>query len=535
MSADRPVVATVVLLALAAATFAVVRPGNFGGSDEWLAISLLSRGILDFPYANRPLPMIWGWPAWSLFPDRLSGFLVFHALWIGLGGVLVFLITRRLVRGGAALAFLAGAFTIVWAPADGTRLCAVQMILYSGCTFGVLLATWLAVEAWLRRRIALALGAVVAAAVAILSHEAALVPLALVPLLFLSAGGRREPRRLAVWAFVVFAALAAGGLRAALPLWTDPGRVSYQAALAEGLKPAQMGARTLGQLRRHLVPLVRPAWERPGAAVPIALAVFVAGVVAASRRAKSRRAEGAEAETSPGALLLGAGLGCLWALVSYLPFVATTHGAFRTEFLSAPGIGLLLAAAAAGVAALLPKRARLPAAILLGAWVVVLGTQKTVAFQGRWDSQSAYSGQRRVLVELTALAPDLAPGTLVVLLQRSDAWRFDLTFRHAVRYLYEGRAVGHVVGADPLLYETSFEAAGIRSSPMPALRGPWREPPALYAYDAVLAVREDGKGRLQLLESWPADLPALPKGARYAPRSRLRSGPLSSRRAILGS
>jgi hypothetical protein len=523
------------LLALAAATFAVVRSTNFGGSDEWLVISLLSQGILSMPYANRPLTLIWGWPAWSLLPDRVFGFLVLHALWIGLSGVLVFLITRRLVRGAAPLAFLAGAFTIVWAPADGTRLCAVQMILYSGCTFGVLLAAWLVVEAWLRRRIAFALGALTAAAVAVLSLEAALVPLALVPLLFLVAGGRREPRRLAAWTLGVFVVLAAGGVRTMLPLWTDPGRVSYQAALAEGLKPAQMASRTLGQLRRHLVPLVRPTWERPRAAVPIALALFVVGIVATSWRVKPRRGEGDEAEVSPRTLLLAAGLGCLWALASYLPFVATTHGAFRTEFLSAPGVGLLLAVCVIGAACLVSKRARMPVALLLGAWIVVLGTQKTAAFQRRWDAWSAYPAQRRVLVELTAIAPDLAPGTLVVLLQRGGTWRFDLSFRHAVRYLYEGRAVGHVVGADPLLYETSFEAAGIRSNPIPVVRGPWREPPALYSYDAVVAVREDARGRPQLLEAWPGDLPALPPGATYAPRSRLRSGPRLRRLSILGS
>ncbi len=140
-----------------------------------------------------------------------------------------------------------------------------------------------------------------------------------------------------------------------------------------------------------------------------------------------------------------------------------------------------------------------------------------------------------MLVELSAIAPDLAPGTLVVLLERSGAWRFDLSFRHAVRYLYEGRAVGHVVGADPLLYETSFEPLGILSNPVPVVRNPWREPAALYAYDAVVAVREDSRGRLQLLETWPRDLPPLPAGASYAPRSRLRSGPRLPRLSILGS
>ena len=141
-------IAAAFLLALAAALFAFVRPTNFGGTDEWLSFSLLSRGIVGFPYANRPLNLVWALPGWSIFPDQLFGFLVFHALWIGLGGVLVFLVIRRLLPGAEPLAFLAGALAIVWAPTDGARLCAVHMIVYSGCTFGVLLALWLTLEAW---------------------------------------------------------------------------------------------------------------------------------------------------------------------------------------------------------------------------------------------------------------------------------------------------------------------------------------------------------------------------------------------------
>jgi hypothetical protein len=78
--------------------------------------------------------------------------LVVHTLWIGLGGVLVFLILRRLLGGAMLPAFVAGTFTIVWAPSDSTRLVPAHMFIYSGCTFGVLLATWLALEAWARRR-----------------------------------------------------------------------------------------------------------------------------------------------------------------------------------------------------------------------------------------------------------------------------------------------------------------------------------------------------------------------------------------------
>jgi hypothetical protein len=90
------------------------------------------------------------------------------------------------------------------------------------------------------------------------------------------------------------------------------------------------------------------------------------------------------------------------------------------------------------------------------------------------------------------------------------------------------------VGTTEYLYETSFEATGVRSVPWRVLRGPWRESPTLYPYDAVVALREDARGRLHLLETWPADLPALPPGATYLPRARLRLAPRLRRLAILG-
>jgi uncharacterized membrane protein len=531
------VVATAGLLALAAACFATVRPTNFGGSDEWLILSLLSRGILGFPWANRPLNLIWAEPAWLILPDRLTGFLVLHVLWIGLGGVLVFLVVRRLLPGAAPLPFLAGAFTIVWAPSDGTRLCAVQMILYSGSTFGVLLATWLSVEAWSRRKPWLLAGALAAATVAVLSIEASLAPLALVPLLFLVAGGSREPRRLAAWTLPVLLFLVAGGVRTLLPFWTAPESVAYQAGLAEhGLAPASLVSGSLRQLRRHLAPLIHPptgpwAWTL----VAVAVVVFVAGLGVWWSFARRPPDEGkGETGVRRRRLLVAAAGGGVWAFVSYLPFATTTRRAFRTEFFSAPGVAVLLAAGVVGAASLLPKRARLPAAGLLAAWIVALGVQWTAVFQARWDEWSPYHGQRRTLLELTALAPGLAPGTLVVLLPRDSAWPFDMTFRHAILYLYEGRAAGHVVGADPLLYETRFEATGIRSIPAPVIRGPWREPVTLYPYDSVAAFGEDAKGRLRLLETWPAQLPALPPGAVYAPRSRLVPAPPPRRLSVLG-
>ena len=538
--------AALALLGLAGALFSAVRPTNFVGVDEWLCLSLLSRGIVSSPYANRPLNFVWGLPARWLFPDRLVGLLAVHALWIGLGGVLVFLVLRRLLKGTMVPAFLAGAFTIVWAPSDSMRLVPADMFTYSGCTFGVLLASWLALEAWARRRVLPAVGAAVAATVAVLSHEAALAPLAPVPLLFLACGGRREPRRLAVATLVVFGTLAVLVSRAALPLWTAPERISYQTQLhTADFRPAHLARRCLGQLRRHVRPLVEPV--PPGArawpTVPLALAVFAMGLAVCWRSERpshhpstgDTRGRRREPDAERRTLVAIAISGLLWAVLAYLPFVAgvQTHGAGRTEFLSAPGIGAFLAAAVAAIASFLPRRARSAVVGLFGAWVVTLGVLRTTAFQAEWDRGSPYRDQRRVLLGVTSIAPQVVPGTLLVLLGQGGTWPLDLTFRHAIAYLYEDHAVGHVPDSDAFLYETSFEPGGIRSSPMPVIRATWDETPRLFPYESVVVVREDTVGRLGLLEAWPRDLPPLPPGARYVPRSRILPGPRSRRIEVL--
>jgi hypothetical protein len=521
-------VAAAVLAGLAAVFFATVRPTNFGGSDEWLCLSLLSRGTLDFPYANRPLNLVWNLPAWLFLPDRLVGFLAFHAAWIGLAGLVVFLIVRRLLPGAAPLALLAGALTVFWAPTDGTRLCPVHMTVYSGCTFGALLATWLLLEAWLRRSLALAALAFAAAAVAVLSTEAALAPLPLVPLVLLAAGGWREPRRLALWTAGAAAAVLALGLRAVLPMWLEPERVTYQAAFAAGgLQPTRLAAGSLAQLRRHVSPVVEPlpgdmAWVPVG----VGFALVAAGMLLLARRS-------APGDVPARRLLAAAGLGVLWALAAYLPRAASTRQASRTQFVSAPGVAVLLAAGVFLLVSLAPGRARAPLAALLGAAIVASGIQRTAAFQERWDTWSAYGDQRQTLLELAAIAPDLRPGTLVVLLQARSRWPLDLTFRHAVRYLYEDRAAGHVPAADAFLYETRVESGGILSSPAPVLRRPWGEAERLYPHDAVVVVREDASGRLRLLDAWPKELGPLPPGASYAPRARIVVGPRLPRLRLL--
>lgn len=510
------------LLALAAGLFSFVRPTNFRGFDEWLLFSLLSRGILDFPYANRPLNLVWAWPAWLLSPGELWTFLLFHALWIGLTGVLAFAIVRRARPESSAFAFLAGAFAIVWAPSDSSRICTVQMTLYSGCTFGALLALWLFLEGYCRRRIAWALAGAVAAAVTVLSLEGALVLLAFASLVLFLAGGHRDLRRFFLWSGVAVLFLGAAAARAVSPQLGQPERFAYQRdILAPNADPTRLARRTVGQLRRHLAPLgdlaVLGRCPRAAMAGAAAFGLGYALVVVASGRRVS---------LPPRDLAVAAGVGLLLALAAYAPFVlgSRDRGPVRTQFLSMPGIGLLLAAVVVGLCTLLPVRVRIRAAGLMGAFVVALGFAQTASLQSGWDGTSSFPAQRRDLRELAALLPDPEPGTLVVFLSPRGAWPLDLTFRHAVRYLYDGRVTGHAQSSPAYLYSIRYEDEGVRSEPLPVLRGPWHEEAQVFPYSSVVVVAEGETGPLRLLEAWPASLPPLPPGAVYAPRTRLRSG-----------
>ena len=89
-------------LLVVAAQFTAVRPTNFAGADEWLVLSLASRGIIDFPYAGRPLALLWCLPGLLVRHD-LIGHLLTQVFYLAIGGR-----PRRVDRGAPARAFAGG-------------------------------------------------------------------------------------------------------------------------------------------------------------------------------------------------------------------------------------------------------------------------------------------------------------------------------------------------------------------------------------------------------------------------------------------
>jgi hypothetical protein len=522
------------IMALGAATFAWLRPTNFRGYDEWLIFWMLSRGVVSFPHAERPLGLAWHLPAWAIAPDRLWGFLLFHGVWLTVVGILTFVIVWRVLPGGATAAYLAGALAVAWMPSEATRVASIQMIQYSGATMGVLAAACLLIEAWRRRRPALLGAAALAGSLAALSLEATLPLLGLAPLLLLAIDPPGDWRRRLVWIAGALGLVAAAGARLLVPIASGHGP-SYQTEMLGAMREFDGILRQIGkQLRHHLLPALEAPPDGLGqAGVVAAVLVFVGGFALVLRRAVP------SAAPEPGRLVLAltAVMGLGAAALGYLPFSLARgiRGPVRTEFLAAPGIALLLAALVALGVSFLPARARPAVACLLGAWLVAGGTARTLAQQRHWHDAGVYAGQRRMLRQLAVLAPGVEPHSLVVLLQHGRAWTLQFSAVKAIEYLYEGRARGHVAGTAPTLYDTRFEAGGVVSEPALALQAGWGERVERYRYDELLAFAEGEDGRLALLESWPEeDLGALPPGAAYAPRSRiLTAAPAPRRFAIL--
>ena len=525
------------LLALAASQFVWVRWTNFGGVDEWLVLWLANHGIVDFPYENRPVRIIWSLPAALLTPWRLSGFLPLHAAYLAAGAWVFGLLVRRLEPGAPRLALLAAVFALVWAPLDMGRLAVVQCSPISGPLFSCLLALLLVTESWRRGAMPLVGLALAAAYVTTRSYEATLGLLAGAPLLlaFARTGQAEESAPSGSWwrlALIYELGILALAALAVAPMLDASGAVYQSQVLGLDLDPRRYAGRLARQYALHLAPLW-PADPTELVHVGVVAAVLVFLLAA---RATPNDAANRGLEASRGRLARLAGLGLVLAGLGYSLLAASPGvlGAARTQFLSAPGMGLFLAAALGLAGSFLPPSARARAVLAGAAAVVAIGTGHTLGMQREWNRISAYPAQRQTLAALVDEAPALRPNTLVLLLDEDHVWSHVLAFRPALSLVYGDDMVGYSIGSDRFLYDITREAAGLRVLPWPVIRGPWRESPSFHRWDEVVVFRLAG-GQATLIETWEhAWLPPIPTGARYAPRERITKGPAPPGRRVLG-
>jgi hypothetical protein len=516
------------LLALFASQFAVVKPTNFGGADEWLFLWLGAHGILGSPYANRPLNFLFTTPGALVTPYGFAGYYWLYVSYLVLAGWLVFALVRCVAPGAPLVALVAAAVALVWAPSDMARLTGVQMTINAGFAMATLAIAFALALSWrLRSRLLLA-AASVAAGLLVLGYEGVAPLLAAAPLLVLPRGsGEPGPRPL--WTAAFWGALAAGIVHALVPVLSHGTGAWYQAALVEpDFHPLRVAARLLNLYRLHL----QPAFDTPlghlrhpavAASALLALALVLWH-------------ERAHASPSPPwrALVRLALVGIVASGLGYLPFALARNVEpdARTEFLATPGMGLFLASVFCALALAVPRPGRAWLVGLLVAWLAAVGTARTVAMQARWDAIGAYPEQIRTLQAITRLAPRLLPHTLVLLIDETRAFRQQFTFRHAVEYLYPGEATAVVYPATTLLYPTRLDASGVTTEPWPVLRGPWGVGVTHHGWPEVTAFRRRPDGEIELIEG--ASFSAVARGQGYCGACRVRAeGPLPPQRAVL--
>ncbi len=494
-----------------------VRPTNFAGYDEWLVLSLVERGILAVPHANRPLGLLPAVPT-ALFPHSFGAYFVLGGIYALLSAVLTALLVTRLVPNASTLAFLAGVLVILWGPSDAMRLAAVQTTLYHGISFATMLGLFLLVESWERASAVLLATAAAVALACVRTYEATLPLLLGAPVLLVVVAGRRTPR---LWAWMfAWELVAILGLGLAF-LGPDESRI-YQSGLTADLAPANVVRRLLNLYWHHSAPLWTPRWTEFAAPAVLCTTLVFAVLYAFWTRGTPEWPTQSSERRSCAAL---ASLGFAGAGLGHLAFAVTPSvGApLRTEFLAGPGMSLLLAATATLVASTLPPAWRRSGLGALAAWVVAVGAARTAAMQADWDRLSAYSNQRRVLLRLIERVPDVAPHTLIVMLDDEKVWRSVGGFRFAIEYLYEGRASGFVPGVMGYNTSTTFAPDGVVSKLVPEVSGAWGGDDGRYGYDEIVVTRLDPSGELALLTAWPSSLSPLPEGSHYSPLHRIRS------------
>ncbi len=510
------------------AQFWPVRSINFGGIDEWMILSLATRGVVDIPYANRPLGLLFSLPV-ALFPAQLlNASLLLHAHYLVAAGLLTSLLVLHLLPGRPELAFLAGVFAACWAPSDLMRLDPVYSAAYSGATAGVALVILLLARAG--HSIG---GVAIAAGLAFVItrvHEAPLPVLLLAPLLLWGLG-RRLPRG-SVVAYSCATGLAA--LVAALPLLQGRAPAWYQSqVLGLYLDPVGLAGRLALQFRLHLEPLVTLHLGVPQPTTILAMGLLVAGLVVL-------RSDADPSASPPDRRRLAAfvAAGLLGTAAAYSSFIlaAKLPGSLRTEFIAAPWLGLALAAAIVLLAELAPRAGRLAVLAGLGALVAGVGASRTAALQATWDAIGRYPRQAAALSQITARAPGLAPGTLVVVVGADDIWIGSYALHHGLQLVYGRHVAGCMLNPrEPLFYECQLGPDGLRLVPWRVLQQAWHEPARLYRFQDIVVLRVASAHRIMLLDSWPGELGAIPPGARYEPAARLvAASPPPTRRGFPG-
>ncbi|MCC6292142.1 MAG: hypothetical protein IT164_05800 [Bryobacterales bacterium] len=418
---------------------------------------------------------------------------------------LLYLGVAALTPGAPWLSFLAGVFMLVNA-ADLAAMWVGQLNQY-GYMFWLALAFWAMVRGTEPDSVSAKFSALalVSGYLCLYSYESPIFLLSLLPVL-LGAVDRRRVRQHLVLHVIWYSLIAHFTYRFLLRYYLAA-QTTYQA------KVMRQEFALWGVLREwagqvgHSIFAWRwgtgPHW--PELTAPVALAVIAfAGAAWLLRREEFDVRE--QTRVARRALPVGL-LACIFSFPAYL-FLPGGGGLWRTQFLSAFGAGVALAALVLIVAAWgRPGKAMAAMASLL---ILCLGVDTLVDdARAHWR---VWERHRGVMAGLLAVAPAVAEGTAVILTgvpRKEDPFGDNMWFDFAVRLAYPGR---QVIGA----YQ--YSDGGVSPSyPLDLEREPgkwvWNGkgmPPLVTGgpAESVLLAAMDGDGRVRLLNVWPANLPA---------------------------
>jgi hypothetical protein len=505
--------------------YASVRVDNFGGIDEWMILSLVSRGVIAVPHANRPFGLLFNLPA-ALFPAHLlEASWLLHGHYLVLAGLLMSLLLLRMAPDRPDWALLCGVFASTIAPSDTLRLVSIYSSAYSGVSAATVLVVLL-LMAGARSDVCVVIAAGLCLVVARV-YEGPLALLLLAPLLLRLLGTRISRAPLTLY----YCAAGLAVVLVGLPFLLDRPEAMYQRQiLGVYLEPGGLLLRLVSQYRLHLAPLF---WRAPmesvgwrGAAADALLAVMLVLLRPAFPR------------TRKAALFArAAAVGMLAAAAAYSGFLlaARLTGARRTEILSAPWIGLALAAAILFLSEWVPSRASSALVVVLAVYLNTASFARTTELQQARDLGGAFHRQAQAMAQIVSIAPGLKAGTLAIMLDGSQTWLGSFVFHHAMDLLYDSSASGCVAnGREEVFYTCWMDKAGVHHDPWPILRSEWRARNRTFGYDEVVVLASDEAGHVSLLPQWPSSLPPMPQGAIYDPEKRVSSlAPPCAARAIL--
>jgi len=509
--------AVLAIVAVAATVHGLVNPYNFTGWDEWLYLDLVSRGLVSFPHSNRPLALLFVLPAAWLSPGSFLGFHWLHLAYTAGTGVVTWAFARRLVPGDL-LPLAAGTIAAVWAPADDLRLATVLTSVAAGVAFGASAALVLFAASWRLGRQVLLWASGALAFVVVRSYEPTVVLLAGAPLAMILIPPAR-PGRGRTWLLVFGGWIAVAAMLAAVrPGDARPGELYQDAAVLDPNPPAVV-SRLAGQFDA----LVRPAFL-PGAirTAPPVLAAPLLFLIAAITLGWFR-SDGSESTPRPGRVLAA---GIAWTTLGLLPFCLSPvfRPGSRSQFLCALGVGITCAALLGLATRRFARPSRVALIAACAGWLVLVGAARTATMQDAWSREGAWPRQSALLSRLRQVCPDLRPGTLLILLDRTGAFDSTFAFRHAIRLRYGGHAIGWVASAavGDLFYPTVVRGDGIHVDVWPMHQRAWGEKPQVFQPRETVVVFADAAGHVSLVERWPANvLGPLPAGADYAPAERI--------------